>query len=203
MRSESFPQTKLFQAMKTKVKTKVKTTIHALVALAMLGGVPLTAVEVNPKVNTGEKIIPFVPAIDSTAKRNVVETAKSQPEFTIFVKAVKTAGLEMMLNEEGPFTIFAPTDEAFKALPEGKLRELMRPENRTRLVNLLSYHVVSGKMIAEGIPGGSITTAEGSKLRVRRDADGIWLNGARVVKPDIVASNGIIHGIDQVLMPGL
>ena len=134
---------------------------------------------------------------------DIVETAKSAGDFGTLVKAVTAADLAETLKGEGPFTVFAPTDAAFAALPEGKLDELLKPENKEELVKLLSYHVVPGKITAAEIAGkmSSFETLEGSKVKVNSAGRVAKVNKAAIKQPDVMASNGVIHVIDKVILP--
>lgn len=135
-------------------------------------------------------------------KKDIVDTAVGAGQFTTLVAAVKAAGLVDTLKGEGPFTVFAPTDDAFAKLPAGTLDSLLKPENKEKLVTILTYHVIPGKVMSTDIAGKTtdVKTVEGSILKV--DAtDGVQVDNATVVKPDIMASNGVIHVIDTVLIP--
>lgn len=125
--------------------------------------------------------------------------------FSTLSAAVRTAGLTTALAGRGPFTVFAPTDEAFRQLPTGTVRSLLRPENRGTLTKILTYHVVPGRINSFGLRPGSVLrlrTLEGKPLTVRvSDASEISVNGAKVILADIPARNGIIHGISSVLLP--
>ena len=137
------------------------------------------------------------------AKADIVDTAVAAGSFTTLVAAVQAAGLEETLRSEGPFTVFAPTDEAFAKLPEGTVADLLKPENKDTLVSILTYHVVAGKVKSKDIAGKKLDaeTVEGSTVAI--DAtDGVKVGGANVVKADIYTSNGVIHVIDTVMMPG-
>lgn len=137
------------------------------------------------------------------AKANdIVDTAVSAGQFKTLVAAVKAAGLVDTLKGKGPFTVFAPTDAAFAALPAGTVETLLKPENKARLVSILTYHVIPGKVMSGDIAGKEmmVATVEGQKVDV--DArQGVKVNGAHVVSADIVASNGVIHVIDKVILP--
>ena len=136
-------------------------------------------------------------------KKDIVDTAVNAGSFETLVAAVQAAGLVETLKGEGPFTVFAPTDEAFAALPEGTVENLLLPENKDQLVSILTYHVVSGKVMSSDIAGKSmnVATVEGTEAMV--DAtDGVKIDGANVVTADIEASNGVIHVIDAVIIPG-
>lgn len=133
---------------------------------------------------------------------DIVRTARDAGQFTTLLAAVDAAGLTSTLRGDGPFTVFAPTDEAFRRLPDGTVEELLRPENRERLKAILLYHVVPGRVSAASARGLSrAATAEGRELRIRASGNTLRIDDASVVKADIGASNGIIHVIDAVLMP--
>ena len=133
---------------------------------------------------------------------DIVDTAASAGQFKTLVAAVKAAGLVETLKGDGPYTVFAPTDEAFAKLPAGTVETLLKPENKDQLVAVLTYHVVPGKIMSSDIAGktAEVATVEGSKLSV--DAtDGVKVDNAKVVSADIETSNGVIHVIDAVVLP--
>ncbi|MDA1071958.1 MAG: fasciclin domain-containing protein [Proteobacteria bacterium] len=133
---------------------------------------------------------------------DIVEVAAADGRFTTLVAAIEAAGLVETLQGEGPFTVFAPTDEAFAALPEGTVEDLLKPENRDTLVAVLTYHVVPGKVMSSDIAGQEmeVATVQGSTVEI--DAmDGVMVDGAHVIIADVDASNGVIHVIDAVIMP--
>lgn len=134
--------------------------------------------------------------------KDIVDTAVEAGSFTTLVAAVQAAGLEDTLRGEGPFTVFAPTDEAFAALPEGTVASLLLPENLETLQAILTYHVLPGKVMSMDIAGQelSVVTVEGSEVMVNATM-GVMVDEATVVTADIEASNGVIHVIDQVIMP--
>ena len=133
---------------------------------------------------------------------DIVDTAVAAGSFKTLVAAVKAADLVGTLKSPGPFTVFAPTDAAFKKLPKGTLANLLKPENKDKLVKILTYHVVPGKVMAADIVGKTIavSTVEGDQVQVN-GKHGVRVNDAHVVKADIVADNGVIHVIDKVLLP--
>jgi uncharacterized surface protein with fasciclin (FAS1) repeats len=142
------------------------------------------------------------PARTSTkASGNVVDVAAANGSFKTLTAALKAAGLDKALASEGPFTIFAPTDEAFAALPEGTVEELLKPQNRAALVKILTYHVVPGENTSKTLTSGEAETLEGAAVEVKVSSNGVMVNDATVVKADIQASNGVIHVIDKVIMP--
>ena len=131
---------------------------------------------------------------------DIVAIASGNEDFSTLVAAVAAAGLVETLQGEGPFTVFAPTNEAFAALPAGLVDKLLLPENKDLLVKILSYHVVSGKVMAADVAAGEVPTVEGQNITVTTD-NGVQVNGANVVATDIEASNGVIHVIDAVILP--
>jgi uncharacterized surface protein with fasciclin (FAS1) repeats len=136
--------------------------------------------------------------------KDIVDTAAGAGKFNTLVAAVKAAGLVDTLKGDGPFTVFAPTDEAFAKLPKGTVEDLLKPENKEKLAAILTYHVVPGKVMASDIKGKkeNVKSVQGGDLAV--DAtDGVKINDATVVTADIAASNGVIHVIDTVVMPKL
>ena len=136
------------------------------------------------------------------SEKNIVETAQEAGNFSTLISAVEAAGLAETLTGEGPFTVFAPTDEAFAALPEGTLDELLMEENSDQLSGILTYHVVPMEAMSGDLTDGQeIETVNGEMLTVSIDGDTVMINEATVVTPDVAASNGVIHAIDTVLMP--
>ena len=134
--------------------------------------------------------------------RTIVATAVAAGSFTTLAKALAAADLVTTLEGQGPFTVFAPTDEAFAKLPAGTVETLLKPENKAKLRRVLTYHVVPGKvMAADAVKVKEAETVQGGKLAVKTDAEGVLINGARVVKADIECGNGVIHVIDAVLLP--
>lgn len=135
-----------------------------------------------------------------TAPGTIVDVAVAADGFTTLVAAVTAAELVETLSGMGPFTVFAPTDEAFAALPEGVLDALLLPENKDVLVKILTYHVVAENVLAADVTDGDVATVEGQTVALST-ADGVSVNGATVVLADVLASNGVIHAIDAVLIP--
>ena len=149
---------------------------------------------------------PMTPSTSSArtstkASGNVVDVAAASGSFKTLTAALKAAGLDKALASEGPFTIFAPTDEAFAALPEGTVEELLKPENRDTLITILTYHVVPGENTSKTLKSGEAETLEGAPVEVKVSPSGVMVNDANVVTADIQASNGVIHVIDKVMMP--
>ena len=137
------------------------------------------------------------------AAADIVETAAANGSFTTLVAAAKAAGLVDTLKGPGPFTVFAPTDEAFKKLPAGTVENLLKPENKTQLTKVLTYHVVPGKVMASDVKGKTTTakTVEGSTVAIDASGSAVKVDNATVSKADVTASNGVIHVIDTVVMP--
>ena len=133
--------------------------------------------------------------------KDIVDTAVEAGSFTTLVAAVEAAGLVETLKGEGPFTVFAPTDEAFAALPEGTVEDLLKPENKDQLVAVLTYHVVPGKVMSSDLSNGMMAaTVQGGEVTIMTEG-GVKVNDASVVTPDIETSNGVIHVIDKVILP--
>ncbi|MEZ5989233.1 MAG: fasciclin domain-containing protein [Planctomycetota bacterium] len=134
--------------------------------------------------------------------KDIVGTAVAAGSFKTLAKALQHAGLVEALQGKGPFTVFAPTDEAFASLPEGTLAALLKPENKDKLVGILTYHVVPGRLMAKDVVGKrGLTALSGKPLAVEVGDDGVRVAGAKVVKTDVMASNGVIHVIDAVMLP--
>ncbi|MCL4204413.1 MAG: fasciclin domain-containing protein [Pirellulaceae bacterium] len=135
------------------------------------------------------------------AEKDIVDTAVGAKQFSTLVAAVKAAGLVETLKGDGPFTVFAPTDAAFEKLPEGTVESLLKPENKDKLVAILTYHVVPGKVMAKDVVGLSkAKTVQGKSISITV-GDGVSVDKAKVVKTDIECSNGVIHVIDSVILP--
>lgn len=130
----------------------------------------------------------------------IVDVAAANPDFETLVAAVTAADLGETLSGEGPFTVFAPTNEAFEALPDGLLDALLLPENKETLATILTYHVLPAEVMSADVTAGEVATVEGSTLEIKTD-DGVMVNDATVITPDVDASNGVIHAIDKVLVP--
>ncbi len=137
----------------------------------------------------------------TAAQKDIVDTAVNAGQFETLVAAVTAAELAETLKSEGPFTVFAPTDEAFAALPEGTVEMLLKPENKDQLVAVLTYHVVPGKVMSTDLSDDmKAKTVQGSEITIDLD-DGVAVNEAKVVTADIETSNGVIHVIDAVILP--
>jgi uncharacterized surface protein with fasciclin (FAS1) repeats len=131
----------------------------------------------------------------------IVDLAIKSKQFKTLVAAVKAAELVDTLSSEGPFTLFAPNDKAFAKLDKNVLKKLLKPVNKEALQKVLKYHVLSGTVMAKDIKAGSVKTVEGNTIRLRLPRSGVTVNGAKVLKADVSASNGVVHTIDTVLIP--
>jgi uncharacterized surface protein with fasciclin (FAS1) repeats len=143
------------------------------------------------------------PAASSSAgeTKDIVAVASGAGTFNTLVAAVKAAGLVETLQGAGPFTVFAPTDAAFAKLPAGTVESLLLPENKSKLIAILTYHVVPAKVMAADVKPGEAPTVNGKKLTLKVDASGVMVNNAKVVATDVAASNGVIHVVDTVILP--
>ena len=137
----------------------------------------------------------------TTELHDIVDTAVAAGSFKTLVAAVTAADLGATLKSEGPFTVFAPTDDAFAKLPAGTVDELIKPENKAKLAAILTLHVLSGKVMSSDITGPITPTSVNGETLSIETANGVTVNGAKVVAADIEASNGVIHVIDTVLLP--
>ncbi|MBO6776293.1 MAG: fasciclin domain-containing protein [Marinibacterium sp.] len=141
------------------------------------------------------------PVWAGSASKDIVDTAVGAGSFGTLVAAVQAAGLVDTLKGDGPFTVFAPTDEAFAALPEGTVESLLKPENKDQLVAVLTYHVVADKVMSTDLSNGmTAPTVQGSDVTIMTDG-GVTVDGAKVVAADVEATNGVIHVIDTVILP--
>lgn len=139
---------------------------------------------------------------ESGKSADIVDVAVSAGQFNTLAAALEAAGLVETLKGEGPFTVFAPTDDAFARLPAGTVDHLLKPENRDELIAILTYHVVPGKVYAADVVKlDSATTVNGADVTIMAGSDGVTVDDANVVKTDIAASNGVIHVIDNVILP--
>jgi uncharacterized surface protein with fasciclin (FAS1) repeats len=176
-----------FQNHNNKPNKKMK-TITKIIAIAALLTLPSTS--------------PVVRAADCAAGTgDLVAVASGAGTFNTLVAAVKAAGLVETLQGKGPFTVFAPTDEAFAKLPPGTVADLLKPENKEKLVAILTYHVVAGKVMAADVKTMMAKTVNGKELDIKVDDGKVTVNDAKVIKTDVAASNGVIHVIDTVILP--
>lgn len=142
--------------------------------------------------------------IVENAVKDIVDTAVGAGSFETLAAALGAADLVDTMKSEGPFTVFAPTDDAFAKLPEGTVDDLLKPENKDKLAGILKYHVVSGKVMASDVAtmdGKKVATVNGAEATIKVDDDGVMVDGAKVVTTDIECSNGVIHVLDSVILP--
>jgi len=166
------------------MQIKIMTMLAALFLLASLAGASDSASN----------------ATGTESQKNIVETAVAAGNFNTLVEAVKAAGLVDTLSSPGPFTVFAPTDEAFAKVPKAVMDALLA--NPTLLTSVLTYHVVPGEVMSSDLKNGmSVKTVEGSNVNITKDSAGVMVNNAKVINADIKASNGVIHAIDSVILP--
>jgi len=189
-----------------------KSRLAAVAALALASGLVLTACSSSsdeaaapePAASEAAAIADEAEDTDmaeeSAAPGTIVDIAAGAADFSTLVAAATAAGLVDTLNGEGPFTVFAPTDEAFAALPPGLVDALLLPENKDVLAKILTYHVVPGTVMAADIADGDVATVEGQNVTLST-MDGVTVNGVKVISADIVASNGVVHVIEGVIVP--
>jgi len=171
-----------------------------LVAVSMIFAACAPAATPTPEPEPTAMPAPTATAAPELA--DIVDTAVADGRFTTLAAALEAAGLVETLKGEGPFTVFAPTDDAFAALPAGTLDELLKPENKQQLTDILTYHVVSGKVMAADVSGlTSATTVLGKDVAIKVDMGNVYINDAKVIITDIETSNGVIHVIDAVILP--
>jgi uncharacterized surface protein with fasciclin (FAS1) repeats len=157
---------------------------------------------VKTDIQCSNGVIHVIDSVILPASDNIPATAVKAGKFNTLVAAVKAAGLAETLSGDGPFTVFAPTDEAFEKLPAGTVESLLKPENRAKLVSILKYHVVAGRVYStEALAAGEAATLEGNPVHITSGDKGAKVNEAKLLSTDIDASNGVIHVIDSVLLP--
>ena len=172
--------------------TKVRTVLASAIAATVLAaGVSAAYAESKPST--------AYMGSASVAKADIVGTAVGAGQFNTLAKALTAAGLVDTLKGPGPFTVFAPTDEAFAKIPPEKLNALLA--DKAALAKVLTYHVVSGKVVAADVKSGPVKTVEGQDLNLDVSSAGVMVNNARVIKTDVMATNGVIHVIDTVVLP--
>ncbi len=181
---------------------KTYVTIVALCSSAlMFTAMPFVTAGENCSSKSRSHVVTAVSHHEEDAK-DIVETAVAAGKFSTLAAALQAAGLVETLKSEGPFTVFAPTDEAFAKLPAGTVESLLKPENKEKLTSILTYHVVPGKVLAaEVVKLDKAKTAEGSEADIQVDSGKVKVDEANVVMTDIECSNGVIHVIDSVIMP--
>jgi len=170
-----------------------------VIALALVASISFAACGSDDEAATEETVTEETVA-EAAAAGDIVAVASSTEGFSTLVAALSAAGLVETLQGAGPFTVFAPSDDAFAALPAGLLEKLLLPENIAVLTSILTYHVVSGTVMSADIMAGDVPTVEGSTVALDT-ASGVTVNGATVTTADVAASNGVIHVIDAVMVP--
>jgi uncharacterized surface protein with fasciclin (FAS1) repeats len=178
-------------------------TMIAGLAVAMAGSVHADECPIAKKQRLARESAGHVQPVAYTAvSKDIVDTAVGAGDFKTLVAAVQAAGLVETLKGEGPFTVFAPTDAAFAKLPAGTVENLLKPENKDKLVAVLTYHVVPGKvMAADVVKLTEAKTVQGKSAKVKVEDGTVMIDGAKVVKTDIACGNGVIHVIDAVILP--
>ena len=169
-----------------------------LVALALVASIAFTACGSDSE--STEETVTEETVVETEMATDIVAVAVATEGFSTLVAALTAAGLVETLQGEGPFTVFAPNDAAFAALPEGLLEKLLLPENIAVLTSILTYHVVAGNVLSTDVVAGDAASLEGSALALTTDM-GVMVNDATVIQADVVGSNGVIHVIDKVLVP--
>ena len=173
--------------------------MRKVIALALVASISFAACGSDDEAETEETVTEETVA-EAAAAGDIVAVASSTEGFSTLVAALSAAGLVETLQGAGPFTVFAPSDDAFAALPAGLLEKLLLPENVAVLTSILTYHVVSGMVMSADIMAGDVPTVEGSTVALDT-AYGVTVNGATVTTADVAASNGVIHVIDAVMVP--
>ncbi|MEO1495478.1 MAG: fasciclin domain-containing protein [Pseudomonadota bacterium] len=182
----------------------MKKPVNPPILLTSLLGILLTSLAVAPVAAACSARTTETTKSESLAistQQSIVDIASTNDAFTTLTAALQAADLVGLLDGDEPFTVFAPTDAAFANLPEGTLDALLLPENRGLLVEILTYHVVPGRVTADALASGMVATAGGESVQVSVGESQIAINQATVIQADIPASNGVIHVIDQVLLP--
>jgi uncharacterized surface protein with fasciclin (FAS1) repeats len=178
----------------------------AIVAVVAAAGLTLGACSSSKADSTTSTTKAAESSTSTTRAQTIVDIAAGNTDFSTLVTAVKAAGLADTLSGAGPFTVFAPTNEAFAKVPADTLQSLLKPENKQQLADILTYHVVAAKVMAVDVKPGTVKTVNGADFTVTAEGGSVMITDgqgkqAKVVKTDIVASNGVIHVIDAVLLP--
>ena len=179
----------------------MKRHLAVFAGLAFAGVIALAGGQGNSCSGDNAKSAPATPKHQSREEGNILETALAAGKFKTLCAAVRAAGLSEQLRAKGPITVFAPTDEAFAKLGTATIESLLLPENKEKLVAILTYHVVAGKVLSGDVRTMGVTTLNGQRVDLVSGKGGITVDGAQVVMADVTASNGVIHAIDTVLMP--
>lgn len=190
---------------RTKLLISIFTLVSAISGTVVMAEMKLSGEKVSPTevISSGDdesKDKSTGEVMSSESPQTIVDIASSKDSFETLTSALEAANLVDVLQGDGPFTVFAPTDDAFAALPAGTLEELLKPENKEILVKILTYHVVPEKVLSGDLQAGKVTTVEGSKVTIEL-GDEVTVDQAQIVEVDILASNGVIHVIDKVIIP--
>jgi uncharacterized surface protein with fasciclin (FAS1) repeats len=178
------------------------TQIMKTVRILSLAAIAAAVTTMTPNLFAGEcSASKTTSTSNPTAGKDIVAVAAGADNFKTLVAAVKAAGLVETLQSKGPFTVFAPTDAAFAKLPAGTVESLLKPENRGKLVAILKYHVIAGKVLAADVKTMEAKTVQGQSVKLVVSGAGVTVDNAKVVKTDVLANNGVIHVIDTVIIP--
>ncbi len=173
-------------------------TVDKETRTVMIGDAKVTTTDIE----CSNGVIHVIDSVMMPATADIVQTAVDAGSFRTLAAAIKAAGLVETLKGKGPFTVFAPTDEAFAALPEGTLQELLKPESKDRLTNILMAHVVSGRVFSDqALEAGMAKTLQGSSVEIKKEGDVVMIGAAKLITADVQSSNGVIHVIDSVILP--
>jgi transforming growth factor-beta-induced protein len=173
---------------------------HHILSMTLIMVLALTSLSLANSCGSTTAHSHSTTSVENAEKKDIVETAISAEKFNTLVAAIKAAGLVETLQGEGPFTVFAPTDEAFAKLPEGTVEALLN--DKEKLTAILTYHVVPGTVLAEEVVKlDKAATVNGEEVSIKADGDGVMVDDARVVATDILCENGVIHVIDSVILP--
>jgi uncharacterized surface protein with fasciclin (FAS1) repeats len=190
-----------FEAGRQKTKLKM-TSMNMKTRILLCAAAIAAAITATPSLHAGEcSDSKTTSAGACAAGKDLVSVAAGAEQFKTLVAAVKAAGLVETLQGKGPFTIFAPTDEAFAKLPAGTVEGLLKPENKEKLIAILKYHVLSGKVLAADVKTSEAKTVQGQSVKLVVSGAGVTVDDAKVLKTDVMAENGVIHVIDTVMIP--
>jgi uncharacterized surface protein with fasciclin (FAS1) repeats len=193
-----------FEAQDVVTRTNLGTLNGQRIDIETRDGVRVDKAKViKANIECSNGVIHVVDRVIMPSSDSILETAVKAGSFQTLAAAVKTAGLVEALSGSGPYTVFAPTDAAFAKLPAGTVENLLKPENRDKLIAILKYHVVPGRIYAnDALVAETAETAEGSRVRFSVASGNLMVNGASILHPDLEATNGVIHVIDEVILPG-
>ncbi|MFA6045605.1 MAG: fasciclin domain-containing protein, partial [Phycisphaerales bacterium] len=183
---------------------RIDVAVVSLVGLAALSGSAFAQCGGSHEAAAPAKAehkVSMVAFVNQQADKDIVDTAVAAGSFKTLAAALQAAGLIDTLKGAGPFTVFAPTDEAFAKLPKGTVESLLKPENKAKLVSILTYHVVPGEVLAKDVRTGAAVTVNGQRIDLVAKDGKVTVDGARVTAADVKASNGVIHVIDSVILP--